>query len=148
MGRDEKYHKRDRHIYALIFDNGCCYIGQSVDIKKRELAHRSKRGGWGSLNFKVVHLATYHTTKFECENWEWAWRLSAQRQGWKIYGKPHVLVNSYKRSTAKHRAMSYKCHFNKNKTKKKHVVVFVLFLLTLFLLYPSLFYNLIELLKG
>lgn len=39
--RDQKYHARERHLYALKFKNGAVYIGQTVDVVGHELSSSS-----------------------------------------------------------------------------------------------------------
>ena len=46
LGRSEKYHALPRTLYALLFDDGGCYIGQSSNPHQREKQHRSRQGGW------------------------------------------------------------------------------------------------------
>ena len=45
LGRSEKYHTLPRTLYALLFDDGGCYIGQSSNPQQREKQHRSPKGG-------------------------------------------------------------------------------------------------------
>lgn len=43
LGRSEKYHALPRTLYALLFDDGGCYIGQSSNPQQREKQHRSPK---------------------------------------------------------------------------------------------------------
>lgn len=45
LGRSEKYHALPRTLYALLFDDGGCYVGQSTNPQQREKQHRSPKGG-------------------------------------------------------------------------------------------------------
>lgn len=98
-GRSQKYHDRPRYLYALLFDNGCCYIGQSVDPRDRLRQHRSPEGGWAGAVFNMIPLGVVMGTFKDGEDHEAAWRVAAARAGWSIYGKPGVLVNPYRRMT-------------------------------------------------
>lgn len=86
-GRSQKYLRRPRHLYALVFDNGCCYIGQSVDTKLRERQHRARQGGW-HRPFRLVPLSVLEGTQDEAATHEVAWRYVAHRAGWVVYAKP------------------------------------------------------------
>ncbi|MBA0369525.1 GIY-YIG nuclease family protein [Stenotrophomonas maltophilia] len=110
FGRSEKYQARPRHIYALLFDNGCCYVGQTTDLRRREGQHRSHAGGWQGQSFTFIQLATMTGTKAEAENHEYAWRFAAQRAGWRIYGKPpNIRVNTALRMTPLRRSIAKHC---------------------------------------
>lgn len=86
-GRAEKYFKRPRHLYALHFSDGCVYIGQTVDMRKREQQHRSPRGGW-HRSFTVIHLETVEGTRAQASEHEVAWRMIAHQAGHGVYAKP------------------------------------------------------------
>lgn len=90
-GRSEKYHARPRHLYALVFQ-GAVYIGQTVDLGKREAQHRSLSGGWNGRRFDVVPLGVCNGTHAQAAAYERAWRLAARRLGWKVYGLPPDVV--------------------------------------------------------
>jgi predicted GIY-YIG superfamily endonuclease len=110
LGRSEKYHARPRHLYTLLFENGCCYVGQTTDLKRRESQHRNPAGGWGNQPFTFVHLATMEGTKEQAEDHEYAWRYTAQRAGWRIYGKPpNVRVNTVLRMNSRRQAIARQC---------------------------------------
>lgn len=101
--RDQGYHPRDRHIYALLFPSGHAYIGQTVDLNARIQQHRRPAGGWGSRTFEAIHLDTRHATHAEAEDYEQAWRERARREGWGIYGKPPGIVVDPRRRMTKRR---------------------------------------------
>lgn len=98
--RDEKYHLRDRHLYALLFKNNAVYIGQTVSLSRRQGEHQSVAGGWPS-SFKFLHLSSMHGTKQEAEDHERAWRYVAASQGYRIYAKPPGIVVNCRRNQTK-----------------------------------------------
>lgn len=105
--RDQKYHPRPRHLYALLFPNGCAYIGQTVDLRKREQQHRRPAGGWRGQSFTCVHLGTVETTQAVAEDYEHAWRYTAHQAGWRIYAKPPgVVVNPRRQMTSQRYALA------------------------------------------
>jgi len=83
MSRAQKYHNRQRHLYALLFDNRHCYVGQTIAVKRRESEHKRD---WGRP-FRMVHLGTMEGTQAQAEAHEYAWRWKAHRAGWRNYGK-------------------------------------------------------------
>lgn len=83
MSRAQKYHSRPRHLYALMFDNRHCYVGQTIALKRREAEHKRD---WGRP-FRMVHLGTIEGTQALAEAHEYAWRWKAHRAGWRNYGK-------------------------------------------------------------
>lgn len=108
--RSEKQRKRPRHIYALIFANNCCYIGQSVHLKRRLSQHQHRKGGWDGQKFQMVRLQTVKDTYAGAENWEFAWRVCAQRKGWRIYGlPPNIVVDSQRKATRQQLSLANKC---------------------------------------
>lgn len=105
LGRSERYHARPRTLYALLFDDGGCYVGQSANPRQREAQHRSARGGWGRP-FRFHALETMQGTKAEAEAFEQAWRVVAQNAGWRIYGKPpRLAVNPRRRLSPRVKAL-------------------------------------------
>lgn len=105
--RDQKYHDRPRTLYALLFNNGACYIGQSIDAQARLTQHHSPRGGWCGANFKMIVLGTVNGTQLEGEDYEYAWRYKAFKAGWVVYGKPpNVVINPTRRMNLKRRAVA------------------------------------------
>jgi len=90
--RNQKHLPRTRYLYALFFSNGCCYVGQTVDLKQREQQHRSSRGGWHSRPFSFVPLSSMTGTQADAELHEYAWRYKAFQKGWRIYSKPPGLI--------------------------------------------------------
>ena len=97
----EAYRSRKRYIYALVFKHDkSCYIGQSVNPKKRLQQHLAPSGGWNLSYLNMVVLYEFEGTKEQGEHLEYAYRLKAHRRGWKIYGLPHVYINPNKRATS------------------------------------------------
>lgn len=86
--RDQKYKNRTRHLYALRFECGPVYIGQTVDLQAREKAHRSPRGGWHGQPFTLQVLGSMEGTQAQAEDWEHAWRYVAARAGYVVWGLP------------------------------------------------------------
>ena len=113
--RDQKYHDRQRTIYALLFTNGACYIGQSVDAQERLTQHRSPRGGWCGASFKMIELGMVNGTQLEGEDYEYAWRYKAFKAGWVVYGKPpNVVINPTRRMNLKRRFLALKLRWPKD----------------------------------
>jgi hypothetical protein len=106
MGREQKYKARQRYFYALLFDNGHCYIGQSTDLKRREREHRR----FWLLDFRMLPLGSIEGTQADGEEHEYAWRYVASRQGWRVYGRNRAgetfLIDPRKRLTWKRRAIA------------------------------------------
>lgn len=101
--RNQKYLPRPRHLYALFFNNGCCYVGQTVDRAQREKQHRSSRGGWQGRPFTFVPLGVMTGTQADAELYEYAWRYKAFQKGWRVYSKPPgILIRDPHRRTTGH----------------------------------------------
>jgi hypothetical protein len=101
--RNQKYLPRARHLYGLFFNNGCCYVGQTVDLRQREQQHRSPRGGWQGKPFAFAPLSSMTGTQADAELHEYAWRYKAFQKGWRIYSKPPgVLIRDPRRRTTWH----------------------------------------------
>lgn len=101
--RNQKYLPRPRHLYVLFFSNGCCYVGQTVDLRQREQQHRSSRGGWQGQTFSFVPLSSMTGTQADAEVHEYAWRHKAFLKGWRIYAKPPgILIRDPRRRTTWH----------------------------------------------
>ena len=83
MSRAQKHHSRPRHLYALLFANRLCYVGQSVDLKRRNREHKRD---WPD-DFEMIHLGTMQGSQAQAEEYEYAWRWKAHRAGWRNYGK-------------------------------------------------------------
>ena len=83
MSRAQKHHSRPRHLYALLFANRHCYVGQSVDLKRRSREHKRD---WPD-DFEMIHLGTMQGSQAQAEEYEYAWRWKAHRAGWRNYGK-------------------------------------------------------------
>lgn len=102
MGRSQKYHVRTRYLYALVFDSGHVYIGQSVDPYEREKQHRRAAGGWCGKPFRLLVLGQIEGTEKDAKEHEHAWRLTASRAGWRIYASPPgIEVNPRRQSGLK-----------------------------------------------
>lgn len=99
---NERYYRRKRFIYALVFPTGGVYIGQSVNLKRRWSEHASFKGGWGNLRFKPYYLFDAHCTFAEAEDLEQAYRVLAREKGYFVYGLPQVVVNPHSRATEWH----------------------------------------------
>lgn len=80
MGREQKYQRRTRHLYALLFESGQAYIGQTVDLPRRERQHRNT---W-PMPFVFRELGAVVGTQREGEDHEYAWRYVAWRAGWSV----------------------------------------------------------------
>jgi predicted GIY-YIG superfamily endonuclease len=102
-GRSQKYHARPRQLYALLFENGCAYIGQSIDVKERERQHRRPAGGWCGKPFQCVLLGVVHGTEEQAKHHEHAWRHVAHKRGWTIYAKPPAMVVNHRRQMSLYR---------------------------------------------
>jgi len=89
--RDQKYHARERHLYALKFKSGAVYIGQTVNMERRRKEHESIAGGWPSA-FEFQHLSTIQGTQLDAEDHERAWRYVAASRGHRIFAKPPGIV--------------------------------------------------------
>ncbi len=106
----EKRQHRIRHIYALLFPNNCCYIGQSVNLNRRLAQHRHRNGKWGRQTFYMVRLDKIKGTYADAEDLECAWRCCAQRQGWSIYGlPPNIVVDPARRLNRKRSQLLRQC---------------------------------------
>lgn len=104
--RDQKYKHRTRHLYALLFSDGV-YIGQTVDLVQREAQHRSPRGDWGGKQFRCQPLGTIVGTEADAVEYEHAWRLEAQRQGYRVFAKPPgIPCNPSRKATWKRRRIA------------------------------------------
>lgn len=107
-GRSQKFCARPRTLYALLFPTGHAYIGQSVDVIKREQQHRRPAGGWCGKAFDCVVLEIRTCTELQAADLEHAWRLKALRHGWMIYAKPPgLVVDPRRRATLKRRWLSF-----------------------------------------
>ncbi len=110
--RNQKYKKRTRYIYALLFTNGCCYIGQTVDTDRRFREHKSQHGGWGYMAdyFTPIVLSEIHATQQEAEDHEFAWRFKANKNGWDIYGlPPNIKVSPRRKMNWRRRLIATRC---------------------------------------
>jgi hypothetical protein len=83
MGREQKYKIRTRHLYALIFADRYCYIGQTSDLKRRYQQHKR---AW-LMGFEFMPLASIEGTQADGEEHEYSWRYKAMKAGYGVYGK-------------------------------------------------------------
>jgi len=79
----QKYTPRKRYLYALIFDRKRVYIGQSIDLGRRYREH-SRDWCWP---FHLVPLGSIRGTYADAEEYEYAWRYRAGREGFRVLGK-------------------------------------------------------------
>lgn len=106
-GRTQKYRTRPRHLYALLFSNGACYIGQTVNLKSRLAQHRLPSGGWIGAQFQLVALGQVDANQLHAEDHEYAWRYKAQNAGWIVYAKPpSIVIDATRRMTLKRRLLA------------------------------------------
>lgn len=82
----------ERYLYALIFSENRCYIGQTVDLHRRERAHLAPSGGW-SEEFVFIKLGSVFGTFSDGLTMESAWRIAAQRAGWQVYRQPDIFYD-------------------------------------------------------
>lgn len=114
-GRTQKYRTRPRHLYALLFQNGACYIGQTVNLRTRLAQHRLPSGGWMGAQFELVHLGQVNGTQQQAEDHEYAWRYKAQSAGWIVYAKPpSIIIDASRRMTMKRRLLSLGMRWPRN----------------------------------
>lgn len=140
-GRSQKYHDRPRTLYALLFPSGHAYIGQSVDVVKREQQHRRPAGGWCGQPFRCVVLETRPCTELEAADLEHAWRLKAARNGWRIYAKPPcMVVDPQRQATLKHSSLAVmrSWPWQHSRTKTRRLVAGVVIVLVLVVLLRQL----------
>lgn len=73
-----------RYVYALIFNDGRCYIGLTVHPTRRFVQHRRV---WPD-GFEPVVLDEVFGNVWECNRREFAWRWAAHLAGWTVYASP------------------------------------------------------------
>lgn len=83
MSRAQKYKPRRRHLYALMFDRRRVYIGQTIDLGRRQKEHRRD---W-CWPFEMIELGSIVGTQAEAEEYEYAWRYRAGRSGFRVIAK-------------------------------------------------------------
>lgn len=127
MSRAQKYHTRPRHLYALLFDNRYCYVGQSVDLKRRGREHERD---WPE-QFEMIHLGTMQGSQAQAEDYEYAWRWKAHRAGWRLYGKQartgsvFVIGNPRSRMLPQHYRIADGLKWPRNTSKNKQTKTLV-----------------------
>lgn len=82
-GRAQKYERRSRVLYALLFESGRVYIGQTVEAKRRAKEH----GRTWAEPFRFVQLEEMTGTQSEAEDHEFAWRHRASLAGYVVVAK-------------------------------------------------------------
>jgi predicted GIY-YIG superfamily endonuclease len=111
MGASQKYHARERHLYALLFASGKAYIGQTIDLCRRKREHARS---W-SEPFEMIQLGTMWGTQEQGEDHEYAWRYRAAMSGYTVLGKTWdgsiFVVRPLKRMNAKRRAIARQCRW-------------------------------------
>ena len=108
--RSEKKRSRTRHIYALLFANNCCYVGQSVNLLRRKSQHSHRRGNWNNQKFTMIELDRVKGAYADAEDLECAWRCCAQRNGWTIYGiPPNIVVDPTRKLNRKRSQLLQRC---------------------------------------
>jgi hypothetical protein len=113
FGRDERHLSRVRHIYGVFFAGTDVYVGQSVDLRRRESEHRK---AW-RYRFRFIKLDSLRGTFADAENAEQAWRCLAQQKGHTILahqGNRAVHVNPDRRRTAPVQALMSKRRWPKH----------------------------------
>lgn len=83
MSRAQKYKPRRRHLYALLFDRRRVYIGQTIDLGRRQKEHKRD---W-CYPFQMVELGSIMGTQADAEEYEYAWRYRAGRSGFRVLAK-------------------------------------------------------------
>lgn len=124
MTNSEKRQHRIRYIYALLFSNNCCYIGQSVNLNRRLAQHKHRNGKWGRQKFYMVRLDKIKGTYTAAEDLECAWRCCAQRQGWTIYGlPPNIVVDPSRKLNRRRSQLLQTCVWPRKHRAVSHVGV-------------------------
>lgn len=83
MSQAQKYHRRERTLYALIWKSGRAYIGQTIEPHRRALEHRRT---WREP-FDFVRLGVMEGTQEQAEDHEYAWRWLAHHAGYQVVAK-------------------------------------------------------------
>lgn len=103
----DKDHSYDRYIYALIFADERCYIGQSINPRRRFRQHATVEG-WEE-DFETLILDHTFGNYWDAGFLEYAWRWVAHRAGWRTYSAPGIYSESLDvvvRDGAKRHALS------------------------------------------
>jgi len=113
MSQWKKHQSISRHLYALVWEDKICYIGQTVDLKRRAKEHQND-DAWNCFGpFVMYELGVKQGTRLEIEEWEYAWRMKAQWKGYRIVGGSDIggpyFVNPSKRSTASRIVKAHTC---------------------------------------
>ena len=110
---DQAHRVRCRHLYALLWKSGRCYIGQSVDLRRRHSEHSK---AWGEP-FSMVHLGDCEGTYADAEEHEYAWRYVGQSAGWTIVARDRqnntFTVNAHNRMTPDRYKLAARCRWPK-----------------------------------
>jgi hypothetical protein len=108
---DQAYRKRTRHLYALLFESGRAYIGQTVDMRRRNAEHAK---AWASP-FNMVHLGDCQGTYADAEDHEYAWRYVGGQAGWTILARDRqnntFVVNPENRMTPDRCRIAARCRW-------------------------------------
>ena len=83
MAGGQKYQHRRRILYALLFDSGRAYIGQTIEPRRREKEHRR---AWQEP-FRFMRLGQMDGTESQAVEHEYAWRWLAHRAGYAVLAK-------------------------------------------------------------
>lgn len=106
MSGIEKYRIRKRYLYVLIFKkSNRCYVGQSVNPKRRDRQHAQT---WGKEKYTMFILNAIYGNYADAEEFEYAWRYKAYQKGIDVYGLPGIIVKPQNRMTPERQAIAKK----------------------------------------
>lgn len=110
MERAQAYHSHERSLYGLLWhDTGQCYIGQTVDMERRNREHMR---AW-ARPFIMLQLEVMVGTQAQAEEHEYAWRLKCAEAGWQPLGKTRegkvFVIQPHKRMTPARYAIAKRC---------------------------------------
>ena len=90
LGRSQRYHRRPRTIYALVFHGGqACYIGQAEDLNEAVERHcRPHADGWTGSGFDVIELEAVMATPHDAIELVQVWHVVAWRRGLSVLRVP------------------------------------------------------------
>lgn len=119
MGADQKYHVREGHLYALMFKSGQVYIGQTVDMGRRQKQHAK---AWAAP-FEMIQLGTMQGTQAQGEDYEYAWRFRAAAEGYPVLAKTWdgtvFAIHPQMRMTSERQAIAKRCQWPGRSSKRK-----------------------------